>query len=151
VLTGEADASVDAGGADAAAAALADAGVDAATPAGVDAGAPPVVDAGAAPEPTGAPQAGGAPPKDPKSLSDKKGYLTIKTPMPLHVYVQGANAGMTNEWLEVDCGPKFVRVGEPPANAPAGAGVGAVKWRSEGKSAVVVCRGETSITITPTP
>jgi DNA-binding beta-propeller fold protein YncE len=58
---------------------------------------------------------------------------------------------MTNEWLEVDCGPKFIRIGEPPANAPPGAGPAGVKWRSDGKSAIIACRGETKLTITPTP
>jgi hypothetical protein len=124
-----------------------DAGADAGAGAGADAGA----DAGtAAPISPTAPA--GAPPGDPMSLPEKKGYLVVTTPSPVHVYVQGAQAGMANESLVVDCGPKFVRLGDPPAVAPApGAGAGAVRWRSEGRSVVVACRSVTSVAITPTP
>jgi hypothetical protein len=86
------------------------------------------------------------------SLPEKKGYLVVTTPSPVHVYVQGAQAGKANESLVVDCGPKFIRLGDPPAVPPSpGAGAGAVKWRSEGRSVVVACRGVTSVAITPTP
>ncbi len=127
----------------------ADAGADAGTDAGTDAGAPADAGTAAAP-PTTAPA--GSPPGDPMSLPEKKGYLVVTTPTPVHVYVQGAQAGLANESLVVDCGPKFIRLGDPPAvTPPPGGGAGAVKWRSEGRSVVITCRGVTSVAITPTP
>jgi hypothetical protein len=86
------------------------------------------------------------------SLPEKKGYLLVTTPSPVHVYVQGSQVGKSNESLVVDCGPKFIRLGDPPAvPPPPGAGAGAVRWRSEGRSVVVPCRGTASVAITPTP
>jgi hypothetical protein len=134
-----------------------DAGVTATTDAGaVDAGASAAVTDAGAPADAGAPGTErptqtGAPPGDPASLPATKGYLVVTSTASIHVYVQGTKVGLTNESLEVDCGPKFVRLGDPPANpAPGGSPLG-VKWRSEGKSTVVACRAVTTMTITPSP
>ncbi|HZF49640.1 MAG TPA: hypothetical protein VE093_13370 [Polyangiaceae bacterium] len=126
---------------------------DSGADAGTDAGAP--ADAGTAATPAATPPTtapAGSPPGDPMSLPEKKGYLVVTTPTPVHVYVQGAQAGLANESLVVDCGPKFIRLGTPPAaTPPPGGGAGAVKWRSEGRSVVITCRGVTSVAMTPTP
>lgn len=131
-------------------ASVSDAAIDAEAPdaAAPDAAAPDAA-APAAP-PTSEPSAA-APPGDPAALPDKKGYLTITSAPSLHVYVQGAHAGLTNEALVVDCGPKFVRLGEPPATPPAGGGLAGVKWRSEGKSVVVACKGTTEFSLPASP
>lgn len=111
-----------------------------------------VPDAAAPEQPAAPEQTPAAPAGNPEALPEKKGYLTVTSAAGLHVYVQGAHAGLTNEALVVDCGPKFIRLGEPPATPPPpGAGLGAVKWRSEGKSVVVACRGTTDMALPATP
>lgn len=133
-----------------AAGAGADAGADTDAGAPADAGAatpPPVTSA----EPTAPPSEGGAPPKDPKTLPDKKGYLMVTTPAPLAVFVMGTFVGMTNQWAEADCGLKFMRIGEVPGGGPPASGNVGVKWRSAGQPTSITCRGQTTVAVAPSP
>ena len=75
----------------------------------------------------------------------------ITSPGSMHVFVHGTHGGLTNEWLEVDCGLKFVRIGDMPEGASPTAGNAGVKWRSPGAPTNIVCRSQTTVEIKPTP
>jgi hypothetical protein len=64
------------------------------------------------------------------------------------VYALGRYLGPVGQKLETDCGPKFLRIGDPP---PAGAtgvtSVTSIKWKSAGKSALVACKSVTKVTL----
>ena len=75
-------------------------------------------------------------------------YLVVEAPKPYGVFVSGVFLGLTGTKVELDCGIKFVRLGVAPEGGVQKSSQ--VVWTSEGKSANVVCKSVTRVSITPT-
>lgn len=91
----------------------------------------PAAAPGSAAPPSGAPTVDAPPNAD--ALAPTQGYLRIETAERVPVSVHGAAVGMTNEWLAVRCGPRFVRLGTPE------------HWLDAGSMEVVPCRKHVSL------
>jgi hypothetical protein len=102
----------------------------------------PTASAAASVAPTAQPAADG----DGSNLPATKGYLLVESSSQLGVYAMGRFIGLTGQKLEVDCGPKFLRLGPPPAAGAPATAVNTV-WASEGKSTVVACKAVTKVSI----
>lgn len=126
----------------------------AATPSGA-ASAAPATSASATPAasssatPAASAAAGAADGADGSALGDKRGYLLVNATAPAVVYLNGVFAGPTGQKLEVDCGPKYLRLGAPlPEGAPKPA---SIIWVSEGKSAKIACHSVTTVSLDVRP
>ncbi|MDC3961322.1 hypothetical protein [Polyangium jinanense] len=106
-----------------------------AAPAG-SASAAPATSASAAPT-TEAPPA-----KDPATLPATRGILTVSSNKQALVFLTGKLVGNTGEALEVDCGPKFIRLADMGETNPTKA-----KWLTPGQSAVINCQKANTVTI----
>ena len=103
------------------------------------------------PEPPLAKSAAVEPPKpsqtmpDPSTLGDALGYIEVKGPAGLDVYLNGVKRGPTNEVLAVPCGHFFLRL-SPHVDKPTNAYVERYPtWIGPGQSAFVACRSATVI------
>ncbi|MDI1483895.1 hypothetical protein [Polyangium sp. y55x31] len=112
-----------------------------AAPAG-SASAAPAGSASAGPEASAAPTAEAPPAKDPATLPATRAILTVTSNKAALVFLTGKLVGGTGEALEVDCGPKFVRLAEPGETNPTKA-----KWLTPGQSAVINCQKANNVTI----
>lgn len=61
--------------------------------------------------------------------------LTVTSGKQAIIFLTGKLVGNTGELLEVDCGPKFLRLAEPGETNPAKA-----KWLTPGISKVIACQ-----------
>ena len=52
---------------------------------------------------------------DGSNLGPTRGYLVVESPKEYGVFVLGTFVGLTGTKIELDCGIKFVRLGDPPA------------------------------------
>jgi DNA-binding response OmpR family regulator len=81
-----------------------------------------------------------APPRAPStselsSLAPDQGYLLVESSTDTGVSVHGVDAGRTNEWNQVRCGARFIRLGRSP------------KWETAGRVELVACRSTTRIRV----
>jgi hypothetical protein len=75
---------------------------------------------------------------DPSGLSENLGYVEVKGPSSMDVYLNGARRGPTNETLAVPCGHFFMRLA-PASNDPPKFPT----WFGPGQSVFVACRSAT--------
>jgi hypothetical protein len=73
---------------------------------------------------------------DPKELPKDQGYLVVQFSGDANVYINGRRAGATNTKLTVQCGTRFLRVGQPFNDS--------IKWLSVGRTVKMVCQDTTS-------
>jgi hypothetical protein len=61
------------------------------------------------------------------------------------VYANGIFVGVTGQKIDVECGPKYIRLGTlaPPGTPPPKPPL--ITWISEGRSATVACKTVTNI------
>jgi serine/threonine-protein kinase len=98
---------------------------------------PPPLPAPVAPTPD--PNKGGLPGiPDATSLGDNLGYLVVKGPSTMDVYLNGQRRGPTNEPLAVPCGHFFLRLAPAATEAPR-----FPTWYGPGQSVFVACRSAT--------
>jgi hypothetical protein len=67
-------------------------------------------------------------------LKPGEGYLRVDAGSRLPVSVHGTQAGYTNEWVAVRCGPRFIRLGSPGS------------WAEAGRMEVLPCSGLLELT-----
>jgi hypothetical protein len=101
--------------------------------------AAPTTSASAAPT---ASASAAVPDKDPAKLPPTKALLIVNSNKPGQIFLTGKLVGNTGEQLEVDCGPKFVRLAEPGESNPAKA-----KWITPGQSGLIACQKLNTLTI----
>ncbi len=106
----------------------------------------------AAPSTTGSAVARAAAPAlgddDGKNLPPGQGYLVVDAPAGSGVYAFGTFLGLAGRKLEVNCGTKFLRLGDPP---PEGVTQPRdVVWRGPGKSTKIACNAITRVSLTTT-
>lgn len=108
----------------------------------------PAVESAAAPVVSSAPVLPAAPEACPQladgegqNVLSYEGLLVVCAPEPLDVYASGVLVGKTNQKLVARCHMKYVRLGE---GSP-------VRWRSEGKTVEIPCRGGVRVDIEPLP
>ncbi|MDI3288353.1 hypothetical protein QHF83_33890, partial [Polyangium sp. 15x6] len=108
------------------------------------ASAAPAGSASAAPatSASAAPTAEAPPAKDPATLPATRGILTVTSNKQSLVFLTGKLVGNTGEALEVDCGPKFIRLADLGETNPTKA-----KWLTPGQSAVINCQKANTVTI----
>jgi eukaryotic-like serine/threonine-protein kinase len=78
---------------------------------------------------------------DPSGLGENLGYVEVKGPSSMDVYLNGVRRGPTNETLAVPCGHFFMRLAagsSDPPKYPA--------WHGPGQSVYVACRSATVLT-----
>jgi hypothetical protein len=75
---------------------------------------------------------------DATSLGDNLGYLVVKGPSTMDVYLNGQRRGPTNEPLAVPCGHFFLRLAPAATEAPR-----FPTWYGPGQSVFVACRSAT--------
>jgi hypothetical protein len=86
-----------------------------------------------------------APEGDGTNLPANRGYLLITSAVPASVYANGVFVGLTGQKIDVECGPKYIRLGAlaapgaPPPKPPL------ITWLSEGRSSTVACKTVTDI------
>jgi serine/threonine-protein kinase len=90
------------------------------------------------PLPTAEPARPGFGMPDPSGLSENLGYVEVKGPSSMDVYLNGARRGPTNETLAVPCGHFFMRLA-PASNDPPKFPT----WFGPGQSVFVACRSAT--------
>ncbi len=116
-------------------------GSAAAPPASGSAVAPPASASASAPPVAGGPDGDGS------ALPADQGYVIVNSTKRGSVYLFSQFMGVTGQKIQIGCGAKYLRLGEPPA---AGADKPAqLKWISEGKSVMVGCKSVTTVTIEP--
>ncbi|MRG91675.1 hypothetical protein [Polyangium spumosum] len=106
------------------------------------ASAAPAGSASAGPEASAAPTAEAPPAKDPATLPPTRGILTVTSNKEALVFLTGKLVGSTGEAVEVDCGPKFLRLAEPGETNPVKA-----KWLTPGESRMINCQKANDMTI----
>jgi serine/threonine-protein kinase len=78
---------------------------------------------------------------DPSGLSENLGYLEVKGPSSMDVYLNGVRRGPTNETLAVPCGHFFMRLAPASGNASK-----LPTWFGPGQSVYLACRSATVLT-----
>jgi hypothetical protein len=78
---------------------------------------------------------------DPSGLSENLGYVEVKGPTSMDVYLNGVRRGPTNETLAVPCGHFFMRLAPGSANPSK-----FPTWFGPGQSVYVACRSATVLT-----
>jgi eukaryotic-like serine/threonine-protein kinase len=78
---------------------------------------------------------------DPSGLSENLGYVEVKGPASMDVYLNGARRGPVNETLAVPCGHFFMRLAPASDNPPK-----FPTWVGPGQSVYVACRSATVLT-----
>jgi DNA-binding response OmpR family regulator len=75
---------------------------------------------------------------DPATLARNQGYLIVRFSGEGGVYVNGRPVGAVNQKLTVQCGTRFLRVGEPVRDT--------TRWLSVGRTVSMVCQDTTTVT-----
>jgi hypothetical protein len=76
------------------------------------------------------------------SMPETQGYLTVRGPSGMEVYLNGIRRGPTHEPLLVACGRFFLRLGQPnPGRYPT--------WLGKGETVVIPCQRATVFTADP--
>jgi hypothetical protein len=94
---------------------------------------------------TAPPPAETAKPSEPDTanLSPDMGFLTVKTPDPYDVYINGQRVGPTNAPAIAPCGQRFMRLGTMKNNE--------VAYVGRGQTVLIQCKGTTVATGDLTP